>query len=152
MTKRCATTIALGIVCLFGADILAAEEFNLSRYKLTLQVASSYSSVPVDPVPFDALCRDDDGCTVSIRLEGPSVMSGASTRLFLSADPRWSANGATHSDGDGNVDYPLDVDLPDNHCFLSDADVFIGDPEIGFALWSQSNNVLLPTCVMVLED
>ena len=152
MTKPFATKIVLGIVFFVGGDVLAAEEFNLSRYKLTMPVAGTYSVSTVDPVPFDALCRDDDGCTVTIRVEGPSVMRGASTKLFLSADSRWSANGETHSDGDDNAEFPLDVNLPDNHCFLSDADVFAADPVIGFALWAQSDNAVPPTCVMVLED
>jgi len=134
-----------------------AEEVNLSRYTLTVAATSPAIYAPVDSGVLDAFCGDDDGCAVTLKAEGPTVMIVQTERLFVTRDNslRWTKQsyvGVPRLDADGNSDIVVNPNAAGNACAFTDGENPIdgGDSAKGFVVVALSTGTM--TCFLVLVD
>jgi hypothetical protein len=124
------------------APATAGEPVNLSRYVAAVQIAGDFA---LDSVVMSGLCRDEDGCEVTLSLTFAPFdieeSQAARTRLFLSTNGnRWFAvDGQKGVDGGDGVESVLHLAAapPPGEaaiCDLGDGPAGGADTVVGFYL------------------
>ena len=72
-----------GLLLIAGQTAAHGEGVNASRYVLPLAASTIAATEVVDQARLEEFCRDADGCTVTLRLQGSGILTVASERLFL---------------------------------------------------------------------
>jgi hypothetical protein len=120
--------------------------------------------LPLDVARLDQLCRDKDGCEVTIGMVNwnaagqPGQVASRSARLFLSESSRWwrLSNDIDGLDGNGGLNEWAVFD-----CWLTDAETWTGTPNgrgdagVGFALLNVAGgdfSDLTTICRIIIED
>ncbi len=141
-------------VGLFSSSAVALD-VTMSRY--VLSVNNSAPLYFVDHPPIDSLCKDEDGCGVTLSLESTSsdVTVAAETRLRLAllADHFSWSSGANSGRDDDDVKNPVTEITGDSiTCTFSDAEEGNADNAVGFSLHATGPNVAAAVCTLVLTD
>jgi hypothetical protein len=150
--------MALSTVLAWAQPVLAGEEVNLSRYKITLTDEAPLPATwsELDQTIVSDLCRDGDGCLVTLTLETPTFLDFNQNRLFISAtSQRWdgaplASCGAVNFCTDANgVGQPLMAtgDGPTYNCIFTDQEGAGGDTVEGWGLFA-----FQATCTVVIMD
>lgn len=110
-----------------GTAAAAAFEHTLTTYVVDAPPSQVGRVVPVDTAIFDALCRDLDGCDVTLAMVNwdpaqPGNAAHGAGRMFLSSSSRWwrmseHLGAAAGLDGNNQVQEYRAFD-----CFLTDAE------------------------------
>lgn len=143
----------------------AGNEVNQSRYILTASVGIATGNVLVsnfelvDHNVFSALCSDDDGCTVRMRLVEFGTVWGDASTLYYYTGSAWSSswNPSPRHDADGShaAQKADEVASFFSHCFLWDGESAeaSSDNGPGFALVVTNEDDLSgAACTMTLID
>ena len=133
------------------------------RYIVEAGPAQVGHVVPLDVATMDLLCRDKDGCEVSMQMVNwdlgqPGQVAGRSSRLFLSETSRfWRfENDLGGLDGNGGLNEWGVFD-----CYFTDAETWTGtpngraDPAVGLALLNVAGgdySDTTMTCRIVVEE
>jgi hypothetical protein len=135
------------------------------RYVVSAPPAQVGRVVPLDSARMDQLCRDEDGCEVTVQMVNwapvaqPGNVASRSQRLFVSQNSRWwrfSNVDVDGGDGNGVLNEWATWD-----CIFTDAETYTGvangraDPGIGFALLNVAGgdySDTAVTCRIVVED
>ncbi len=145
-----------------GAASPGTYEISTRRYVVEAPPANVGRVVPIDNIVIDALCRDADGCLMTIALinwDGLQNTASRSEKLFLSTTTRawrFSNNDLDGTDSNGSIQEWSAWD-----CFLTDAETWTGsvngraDPAPGWALLNVqggSYSDSTTTCRVIFED
>ena len=147
-----------------NATALTAYELSERRYVVDASPTVVGRVVALDQTVVDALCRDLDGCEVSIAMVNwdtaqPGNLASGTERLFLSESSRWwrfSNNDVAGLDGNGAVQEWGVYD-----CYFGDSETYTGTPNgraDASAQWGLLNAAggsysdSTTTCRVVIED
>jgi hypothetical protein len=155
--SRWSAVVALIVLPVGAQPVLAGEEVNMSRYKATVADPPGLpgTTLVVDNAILNDLCRDDDGCSVTLRLETASVIDAYTNHLFFSESSlRWKGAPASPCanfcvDGNGFGGPLMGIGDGSNYsCIFSDGeDTGGGDLVEGWRVLA-----LGATCVLVVVD
>lgn len=146
--------VAMLLLAFASASAWAAGEVNLSRYVLSItNPDTTTASAAVDIVRVQEFCADEDGCTLSLRLEAISRFAGSDWHLYYSTlQTKWRT--ATSSGRDANTTVELVAEVADGatvECSLTDADGDNSDSGSGFQL-DLASAFAETVCVLVIID
>ncbi len=145
-----------------GAASPGTYEISTRRYVVEAPPANIGRVVPIDNAVMDALCRDADGCMMTLAMinwDGQQTAASRSQKLFIPTTTRsWRfANVDLEGvDSNGSIQEWSAWD-----CFLTDAETWTGtangraDPAVGWALLNVqggSYSDTLTTCRVIFED
>jgi hypothetical protein len=145
-----------------GASSPGTYEISTRRYIVDAPPANVGRVVPIDSTVMDALCRDADGCMMTLGMinwDGTQNNASRSQKLFIAQSARsWRfANvDLDGTDSNGSVQEWSAWD-----CFLTDAETWTGttngraDPGVGWALLNVqggSYSDTTTTCRVIFED
>jgi hypothetical protein len=133
-----------------------------SYYSLIATKREVLNTVPLDMDKVYDLCRDENGCTVTLGMKDwadgkpGSIASKGPYRLFLSQTSNWwrlSNTNAEGVDGDGTGKHILQV----WDCHFTDAEYIGGtstDTSLQFGLlnWNTIHNDPDMVCILIIED
>lgn len=136
-----------------AAPLSAQEAVSTSRYRMTLGLPEPGTVwLPLDQTPFEDRCSDEDGCEITLVMDGasPGAVHG---RMFLLAHDLWvTLGGVIQESSDGNVDTAAAVSGTFAACELLDADSDAGlDSTPAFSLKVVVSS-FLATCVLTVID
>jgi hypothetical protein len=144
-----------------GRPLVAGEEVNLSRYHALGSIPSASAGedfVIIEWTKVEDLCGDDDGCLMTLKVDGPSAIEFSSQRVFMSAHNalyKSSLSTASHIDGAGGREDLVVVNYTDVACWVTDADTFLTLEDVGpgFSLFFlvESPGAAL-TCALHIDD
>jgi len=150
-----------------GAAAPVPYDVTLSRYIVDAPPSSVGVVVPLDSAIVDSLCRDLDGCSVSLAMVNwdqpgqPGNVSHIDTRLWLSSTSRWwrfssSAGDAAGTDAAGGVQ-----EISAWDCYFGDSETYTGTPNgradvaVGWGLLNCAGcnySDATVTCRVVIDD
>lgn len=148
---------------LLASPPAAAEEVNLSKYKLQVSTVTGNPAIAVvGQAELETRCRDQDGCTATLIIQRDDYVVGATAvRLFMApGDHSWVSQGATTVgptvDGDSSATQAAHANSFDSSsiCALSDAGETGADLAVGFsiAVFKTGPAASQASCTLVLED
>lgn len=119
----------------------------------------------IDPKIMDSLCRDGDGCTISLKIDGPGGVLAKTEWVFLSAfSPAYTTSTTINEppflDGDGLDRYLALVQRTDPQpavgCGLTDEDDGPGNhdtkPGFGLTFWENGAGTGEWVCILAIRD
>ena len=142
--------------------ITSTYNVTVKRYLIEATKAQVRNTVPLDMSIVNALCKDEDGCAVTIGMKDYSdsrpgeVASRGPYRFFISQTSnvwRLSSTDALGTDGDGGEQHIL----YEWDCFFTDGEVINGSPsdtavQLGLLNWNLTYNDPDMVCVLIIED
>jgi hypothetical protein len=149
---------------LVGTGAPTTYEVSMRRYVVDSTPATVGRVIPLDSTLVDALCRDIDGCNVTVSMINwdasgqPGNVASRQERLFISATSRWwrfANNDVAGFDGTTVQEWqPWD-------CYFGDAETYTGttngraDATAGFGLLNVAGGTYSDatvTCRVTIED
>jgi hypothetical protein len=150
----------LGLVALLlvtlgaAAPCPALEPVSLSRHIFRVDAPPAGTTISsLDSGILDSLCRDDDGCSLSVRSQTTVGIRASEWRFYLSDTNSWStsASNTLKSDDDDLAEFAGELDGNGATCVVTDGESMSAD--IGLGFWIIVETTALPaTCLVVLGD
>jgi len=145
-----------------GATSPGTYEISTRRYIVDAAPANVGRVVPIDSTVMDALCRDADGCMMTLGMinwDGTQNIASRSQKLFIAQSARSWRFANVDLDGTDSGGSVQEWSAWD--CFLTDAETWTGtangraDPGVGWALLNVqggSYSDTTTTCRVIFED
>ncbi len=136
---------------------------NTRRYHVEATKATVLTTVPLDMTIVNDLCKDEDGCAVTLGMRNwnsagqPGLTASQGPyRFFISQTSNWSRLSNTHAeaaDGNGTVNHILQS----WDCYFTDGEYVSGansdsTVQLGLLNWNSVYNDPNMVCVLDIED
>jgi hypothetical protein len=143
-------------------ETLSTYDVDIKRYYVEATNVYVLDTVPLQMDIVNQLCRDEDGCSVTVGMRDWSndrpgeVASRGPFRLFLSQTSNWwrlSNNDTYGVDGDGFVAHILNT----WDCYLTDGEYVDGvatdsSVQLGLLYWNTNFQDTDKVCILIIED
>lgn len=149
VVSRLLAVLVVGV--LVPTESVAGESVNQSRLRF---VALPNASLSISDTDLADLCRDEDGCTLTLLLSNASLTYVDMQRFFLNATPPYWATPLIQntSDNNGSGAFLLNAAGSGHTCFFSDGEAGGPDVALGYRLGFIMDVGNPATCVMTVID